>query len=361
MRTYHWVVLLSVVFLEACSLFKVPAPRDIQHDIYFVTTRAISEEPSLKDLYSGERAQLSSGIATVNLPLDDNPSTRAAAFESVWLPRVKKSLLSEPHAQDKGPVIARVEPQEVTNITDLLRKDTGESKRLLIYIHGFKRSFERNIESGARLAYEVAYPGPAIVFSWPSTNKVTGYNADKGNADWSTPYLTRFLLQLIHELPGYSIDIVAHSMGNRVLLNALLDIQSQYSFVSRWPFNNIVMLAPDVDRGLFLEQTAEQLKPIPSRFSLYVSDDDFPLMASNTFNGRSRLGDARHGVPIIDFIETIDVSQAVTMAQGHAYYRKTHVVSDDLYFLLNENLQADKRSTLKLMSNIGGKYWQLLP
>ncbi|BCD97459.1 hypothetical protein MARGE09_P1660 [Marinagarivorans cellulosilyticus] len=351
------------VACSACALFGGLSSRSVEQVVYYVTTRAVALEPDNKEYYGSLRGSLEVGAVSVRLPPDDNPNSFAKTFnynwaDSLFLSKNKIPKINLPKSEKLEWVAPLTKEGLFEKINQAMVHQT--EKRLLVYIHGFKRSFGKNVESGARLAYETAYPGPTVVFSWPSTNSISGYTADRGNAEWSTPYLTRTLLALHQKFPYYKIDLVAHSMGNRVLVDALLEFQELQPLATIWPFSQVVLLAPDIDRSIFIENYAAKLAALNSKLTIYVSAEDFPLMASGSFNAYPRLGDARSGVPIAEGIETIDVSHAITMASGHAYYRKSHEVSHDLYLLLNKNLPASERETLKKAVNEQGEYWDLL-
>ena len=367
--SFKFVGLRSIIFVviccgcSACAMFGQASARPIEQVVYYATTRAPASSAESLEYYGSKRGELDLGIALVKLPADTNPKSFAKTFDFSGVSPLTTAGNSPAHIlQPRSKRLAWVAPvkqPEFLAKIDQALVDKNE-KRLLFYIHGFKRNFGENLESGARLAYEMAYPGPTVVFSWPSTNSLSGYIADRGNADWSTPYLIQTLMDIHHQFPSYKIDLVAHSMGSRVLINLLLAFQQAQLEGASWPFAQVVMLAPDVDRALFVESYAGKLNGLLSHFTVYVSDDDFPLMASGTFNAYPRLGDSRSGVPVVAGMETVDVSNAITMASGHAYYRKSHAVSHDLYLLLNKRLPARERETLKASENASGVFWQVI-
>jgi esterase/lipase superfamily enzyme len=91
--------------------------------------------------------------------------------------------------------------------------------------------------------------------------------------------------------PGVSeIDILAHSMGNWVALEAL---RSRYIRPSRATdkIKNVMLVAPDVDVDVFRTQIRRMGAKRP-RFALFVSQDDRALALSRTiWGGMPRLGE----------------------------------------------------------------------
>ena len=148
---------------------------------------------------------------------------------------------------------------------------------ILIYIHGYKKSFKRASEITAQLRYELAFPGPVILFSWPSTNTVSGYVADLENMNWSKPQLLDLIILLNKRFPDSPIHIIAHSMGNRALLDILPALRQRFPEPGTWPLGEIVLIAPDYDRDIFIRDVADFLETIPSRKTLYVSAKDFQI------------------------------------------------------------------------------------
>jgi esterase/lipase superfamily enzyme len=234
-------------------------------------------------------------------------------------------------------------------------------QEVLIYIHGFRKDFARSITNAAQLRHELAFPGPVIAFSWPSNKSITGYLSDLENVDWSEPKLRQLIITLVKSLPQAKIHIVAHSLGNRALIQSLIELREESDLVKKWPFGELVLLAPDFDKARFVEETSRHLQYIPSRITLYVSDRDFPLMTAAQVFQYPRLGDSREGPPILAGIETIDVSDAISITSGHGYYEESPIAIEDLYHLIHERMGASERPNMKEIKTPEGTYWRLQP
>ena len=65
----------------------------------------------------------------------------------------------------------------------------------------------------------------AILYSWPSQGKLglVAYNKDGRNAELSAPHFKAFLSRLTARTGVQTVHVIAHSMGNRVVLKALAD------------------------------------------------------------------------------------------------------------------------------------------
>jgi esterase/lipase superfamily enzyme len=104
--------------------------------------------------------------------------------------------------------------------------------------------------------------------------------ADRENIEWATPYLKQLIQGIATRFPSKKIHLVAHSLGNLALFKTVIDLHESRYFGDNWPIGELVLLAPDYDREIFMNETASILAAVPSRVSLYVSSDDIPLMAS---------------------------------------------------------------------------------
>ena len=58
----------------------------------------------------------------------------------------------------------------------------------------------------------------------PSQGSLLGYSVDETNAEWTIAHLKEFLLELSKESGATSINVVAHSMGNRPMAAAMQQI-----------------------------------------------------------------------------------------------------------------------------------------
>ena len=89
---------------------------------------------------------------------------------------------------------------------------------VLVFVHGFNNTFADAINAGARLKADLPWEGPLVVFSWPSWGQVLLYTEDeKIQAQQYPPFL-----QLLNDIKAANkIHILAHSMGNRIAVNAL--------------------------------------------------------------------------------------------------------------------------------------------
>ncbi|HEY2476128.1 MAG TPA: alpha/beta hydrolase, partial [Candidatus Cybelea sp.] len=63
--------------------------------------------------------------------------------------------------------------------------DPKGPRQILVYIHGYYTSFVTAVETAMALQKGLQFPGPVIVYSWPSRKtSALAYKTDEDNAKW---------------------------------------------------------------------------------------------------------------------------------------------------------------------------------
>jgi len=159
----------------------------------------------------------------------------------------------------------------------------SESERTaLVFVHGFNVTFESAAYNTAQLKTDLNVKGPAFFFSWPSNGSTPQYLNDQQDADLSSKNLADFL-QLVKKSVGEetSLNIVAHSMGHRVVGQAF-EIIRRENPDTKPIFENGIFASADLDEGLFTRWiVGSSDSPILVKQPvLYVTDDDRALKLS---------------------------------------------------------------------------------
>src|SRR5262249_8097720 len=123
------------------------------------------------------------------------------------------------------------------------------TKAALVFIHGFNVSFADAIRRAAQIGWDVQFPGLISAFSWCSEAHVLSYAADESNARLAAPRLLEFLRVLRERVSVETIPVIAHSMGNLVLLEALRSMPSMQA--GEPMLDEVVLAAPDYDAEEF--------------------------------------------------------------------------------------------------------------
>jgi esterase/lipase superfamily enzyme len=231
-----------------------------------------------------------------------------------------------------------------------------KSDQILVYIHGYNVSFESAILRAAQIGFDLKAPGITAAFCWASKGSLEGYLADEDTITLSAQHLADFLSLLHANFPGRTINIMAHSMGNRALMD-VLQHTDRYPGLSGAKFGQIFLAAPDIDARLF-RQAATVYSRLSARTTLYVCSADRAL----AFSGRVR-DDCRTGycppVTVVEGIDTIEASNVNLDMLGHSYYAEAASVLYDMAFLLQIDLPPVRRpSLIPSKSDDGAAYWR---
>jgi len=241
-----------------------------------------------------------------------------------------------------------------------VRSLVGKStlKEAFVFIHGFNVDFESAIFRTAQISYDLAFDGAPILYSWPSMASLSpvGYSTDSNNADWTASHLQWFLEDVAAKSGAQKIHLIAHSMGNKALVNAL----DRMAASSTKKFSQIVLTAPDIDADTFVA-LADAVRRNSQMATLYASANDVALLASKQWQTYRRAGDIRDGVTIVPGIDTIDVSAIDTNFVGHSYYGDNTSVVSDIMLLLGEGLPPARRPRLRAQGAPPSRYWRFAP
>jgi esterase/lipase superfamily enzyme len=238
-------------------------------------------------------------------------------------------------------------------LNSVKRDSEGAKLRaVLIFIHGFANSFTDGIQSSARLGFDLKFDGPIICYSWPSKGQVDAYSYDGEKSNWSTEHLSELLSDLVDESHVQGINVIAHSMGNRVLAGAVALWKP-----GRSVFTNLIMAAPDIDDSNF-NQDREFLTASTTRVTVYVSTWDTALGISHKVNQSPRVGEEVICRPQIDVVDTQGL-QARPWSFYHGYVFESDLILSDMGTLIqHSDVPADR---IHIQPNDDHCTWRLQP
>jgi len=159
-------------------------------------------------------------------------------------------------------------------LPDTLNK---QQRHICLFVHGYNTSWidavHDYVEIKARLI-EPADLGQLVLFSWPSKGSVAGYLPDRTGAHDCAPDLAQLFVELNdylvqkqriaaksedpEKLCKAKISVIAHSMGNYVMQEALVAASKRLNDPQLISLvNQYVMIAADVDNDLFQRNKAD--------------------------------------------------------------------------------------------------------
>lgn len=265
------------------------------HDIFIATTRA--KAPVASEVFSGQRwPETSYAEVDVTVP---------AIHKTGAIERRKKNQPADPAKFFVAESITGYKDSEA--FSRALRSDiAAHDGRALVFIHGFNTAFDSAVYRIAQIAHDSGYTGTPVLFSWASAGKTLDYVYDNNSASAARDSLEQ-TLRLVAKSGAKRIDIIAHSMGNWVTMEALRQLAITGDRDLDNKLGDVLLASPDIDVDVFKTQMARYGKP-DRPFILMLSGDDRALQLSSFIAGnRPRLGDynnsadiANLGVVVVD-------------------------------------------------------------
>jgi esterase/lipase superfamily enzyme len=219
----------------------------------------------------------------------------------------------------------------------------------LLFIHGYNVTFDDAVIRTAQLAWDLKFKGAPITYSWPSDGHTLAYVADKEANEGTVLPLKTFLVSLHTRLHVKRIHIIAHSMGNRALIQALAQVAREHLGGEPPLFQNLILAAPDVDRRVFLELAAA-FSSEASRVTLYASDSDKALAGAQALQRFARAGDANPLLTVVG-IDSIDASIVNTDFWNHSYFTDPRLLNDISLLMANVTSPLPRLSIQRIGSS----------
>ena len=311
-------------------------------DVYYATDRAPSGDNDPATFCGYERAELQYGIAKVSIPNRHRPG--AIELPSIW--RLEFAASPAKHV-----ILQSVESVGENGFYDLVQSglEERESDEAFIFIHGYNVSFERVAKRTAQLAYDMQFKGTALLFSWPSRGTTSGYIADTATVELSARRLSNFLEAFVQRSGAKRVHLIAHSMGNRALTEALelFALRVPPERLPRPVFEQVVFAAPDVDAKLFAE-VLKTTRTLSLRQTLYGSQNDWALTVSRKLHGdATRAGEGGDNLLASPMIDSIDMSELGQDMLAHGYFADDTSALTDLIALFWRNVAPGHRCGLE--------------
>jgi esterase/lipase superfamily enzyme len=202
----------------------------------------------------------------------------------------------------------RLDAIEPVTRQDLLAQESG-GRDLLIYVHGFKQTFETAALDAARLSDGIRFRGETMVFSWPSRAGLFDYSYDRESAMWSRDAFERVLDSVLASPSIGRIHIVAHSMGTMLTLETLRQVHARYGDTVADRIGAVVFAAPDIDMDVF-SSSVSRIGPLAGKITVVTATNDRALAVSGRLaGGMARVGTAEKAALERLGLRVIDASQ----------------------------------------------------
>jgi esterase/lipase superfamily enzyme len=284
----------SVLALGGCADLAATAPRfdasalSVDPTLLVATTRKPVNGGRAKPWFGPERASTMIVARAKLVPPGDSRLSLAAVGLADWR-------------------IDEVEPVS-GEVSDLLAQ-AGGGPDVLIYVHGFKQTFETAALDATHLSDGIKFRGQTMVFSWPSKAGLFDYAYDRESAMWSRDDFERVLRSIVTTPSAGRVHIVAHSMGTMLTLESLRQLHARYGDTVADRIGAVVFAAPDIDMDVF-SSSINRIGLLARKITVITATNDRALALSGQIaGGMTRVGAAekaaieRLGVRVIDASE----------------------------------------------------------
>ncbi len=280
------------------SLEKAPGTREVS--MLIATTRARSDIPH--QLFSSNRSdELDFGSATISIPPTHQPGRIAWPSSSPGNPNTD-FVVRQASYIDGNAVF-----QQQINRELALRK--GTEREAVLFIHGYNTRFSEGLFRVAQMAADAKAKSLPILFTWASAGHLTDYIYDTNSVAIARDGLELVLTDLINS-DAQRITILAHSLGNLLLLETLRQMELQGKGLLKNKKVNVVMASPDIDIDVFetmITSLGYRANPV---FVLGSRDDRALRVSRRLAGGKARVGDVEDderltklGVVVVDLTE----------------------------------------------------------
>jgi esterase/lipase superfamily enzyme len=303
-------------------------PDDRSISVLYATNRACDVVDSTIDevpRFSYNRSSnLTYGSAMVRVPESHKLGhVEHPAHWSIW----GITMWREEEKDSKHFTLQRVTRLTQEQFTKNIKKNKESSA--LLFVHGYNTDFTEAIFKLAQNAWDTQYHGIPVAFSWTSKGGIANYDYDRESALFSRVAFLQVLDLLSKHAEVSKIYVVAHSMGNQIVVDALAHAEG---LAIPLALSEVVFAAPDVDRDV-LEPLIPLLISKAKGITLYASAADKALLASQLKAQGSRAGYISSSGPLIlPGMETIDVTAVGEdmFSINHDAYSGVRSVLDDI-------------------------------
>lgn len=252
---------------------------------------------------------------------------------------------------------------DVASLVTLINSQYSNPAQVIIFVPGYNQNFVDPWSVAAHVVANVDPNIPVILYSWPSTHSMIKYLDDETNNTWDTMHFSEFLRELLQNNAAPStIDILAHSMGNRMVVASLESFYSSKQQTAPFSSNppcilnpdhpsdnairsgchhvgQVIFAAPDVDAATFYE-ALPGMSSVAEGLTIYGSSHDKALTLSRDIHGHCRAGLAgcdESIIPQLTNVNAIDASIFTCDFLDHGYWLSSSTMQKDIGSVISEH------------------------
>ena len=313
------------------------------HTLLVATTRERDERPGT--LFNGERGRsVHYATLTVSIPPTHIPGKIEWASTPPGNPATNVVVRDEASLDGDKTFLVALNAQ--------LAMHPKGSRKVFVFIHGYNTLFAEGLYRFAQVVHDSKATGVPVLFTWASRGKLAAYVYDNNSATAARDDLEH-TLRLLLASNADQVDILAHSMGNWVTVEALRKIKMSGNLLMQsGKIGNIFLAAPDIDVDVFKSQMRRFGKP-RKPFYIVLSEDDKALGLSKFIaGGENRVGDDTNireleelGATVIDLTNVHGDDPS-----DHDKFVQLATVAPELRAVLGQGISTNKGAAGELVS-----------
>jgi esterase/lipase superfamily enzyme len=210
---------------------------------------------------------------------------------------------------------------------------------VLLFIHGYNTMFAEGLYRFAQVVHDSQAVAVPVLFTWASRGTVSEYVYDNNSATAARDDLEH-TLRLILASNAEEVNILAHSMGNWVTVEAFRQIKISGNLENTGKIGSIFLAAPDIDLDVFKAQMRRIGRPKKPVY-IVISKDDVALGVSKFIaGGQVRVGDATNVQELADLgVTVIDLTNLEgDDAANHGKFAQLAAIGPELGTVLGKGL-----------------------
>jgi len=314
-------------------------------EFLFATDRklSITSSKTVLPIDTDREGKLSFGAVSVHIPRDDKRAIGQINLPSVWK-LFGFTLWQEKPDEDKHFVLKRIAPLSRDEFKQIARQQAKNTA--LVFVHGFNTGFEDALYRNAQVVYDLQYKGLSILFAWTSKGSVADYGYDKESALSARSPFIELLNILRDELKVETVNVIAHSMGNFAVMDAMKNNADTAKPVR---IDHLIMAAPDVARDIFIADMPIVMGQMTGT-TLYASSADKALKLSGGLQKFPRAGDVPDiGPVILPKLDTIDVTAIGDEFLGlnHTEFATDRSLIEDIKLLIDDKKASPRLAQIR--------------
>lgn len=306
------------------------------HTILVATTR--KRDARAGTWFNGERsASVDYAEITVSVPPVHIPSHVELASTAPGDPKSDFVVRDASYVDSDAAFLADLNAQ-------LAAQQPG-NRKVLLFVHGYNTMFAEGLYRFAQVVHDSKTTSVPVLFTWASRGKAADYLYDSNSATEARDALEH-TLRLVLASNADKVEVLAHSMGNWVTVEAFRQIKISGDLKNVGKLENIFLAAPDIDVDVFKSQMRRIGDPKKPVYVVISRDDKALGLSKFIAGGQSRVGDTSNAQELADLgVTVIDLSSLKAEdPSNHDKFAQLAAVGPALPAVLGEGITSSPQT-----------------